>query len=1181
MKKLLSYILILCVAFSVFSICPIFAEGDAVPSESAALSQDPVPAAVPDPLPAFPGAEGGGKYSKGARGALESGGAVEVYHVTNLDPDGPGSLADAVGDGVTVGDDSDTVGRIVVFDVGGIIDVPDTLYINRNNITLLGQTAPGDGITLTGGDLRIGNGRKNVIIRYMRVRPTNKNGGEYDGIGGQWNQDVIIDHCSTSWFVDEGLTLYAGNSENATYKQGQRLTVQDTITAESMRISGHFKGAHGYGGILGGTNATYYRNLFAHHDSRSPRLDRVLQKTDIQNNMIYNWGVTNSAYGGEPTSPHNQILNPSKINYANNYYSFGPSTREDRKPRIYDLDKLAKTVDGVTYKSQFYMENNYVDGYSDVTANNWLDKAVNKGANQVERMNVPFLLGDELYPDLSVSEVIPGAEVKDAILPGIGATLPKRDAIDARIIADAKNRTGRIINNSDEVGGITGFEKVEKPFVIPADWKTENGMGSAKDEDIIQDGANAGYTWIEAYVNDWTAEQSQTPPTNPEIIVTSPAIASVNGSIGGTTVNKGNWSVINDTQTVAYKAQASPVGSTAITKMELWDGPNMIKEYPGASSIDDAVSLDIGEHYLSCMAYNDAGESTRSTTSIVYVNGTKAPEGWQMAKIGSPTFGNGAVSVDENGIYTIGGSGKIGGTADKCSFMYKQMSGNFDISIKLDSVPANENGPVVGLMVRSSLDANSISAALVDGWIKLGRNPRIVARTKKGGALAVDNDQKYDDLKDGKSSNRDSDQKIGIFFEDKNGGVVSANNLGEYNDGNKKGYNWLPGEAHELPNYLRIQRDGDNLVFSVSNDGEDYTDNIRQPYIMNINGLPETMYVGVAIDSHQGQSDASPKAYYSMASFSDLKLDNNSNFEGLPTPGPTPTPAPTIEPGTAAQYDLWKVGQAKENVNDGEKAYVNYNGKDALLVKSRNVYLTLSDPIKSGKVVFGTDVYIDKTVSRNFRIYLENGSGILSDASKVLAEVVNNDGVSNGGKIINYGPGTGTAGPALFTYDDLSESSWVNFKITLDYDKADAADFITVSATLPDGTVLGTASMPVIEGRDVTLKQIRLVQTAAPAYFANMRLEKEFSSEKVFYVSEPIMDGRTVNAVIKNIGGQGDALFIAAAYENGALADAKFAEIPVSDSDYVVSGMAFDKDYTDVRFYLWSSGDLRPYTNVR
>ena len=377
MKRILSFAVAICMVLSVcFVSVSVFADNAELQGNA---------------LPAFPGAEGGGKFTKGARGVLDSGeGKLEVYHVTNLNSEGPGSFTDAISQS----------GRIVVFDVGGVIDVPSTVYINNDNITILGQTAPGDGITLTGGDLRIGNGVKNVIIRYMRVRPTNKNGQEVDGLGGQWNSDIIIDHCSTSWCVDEGLTLYAGSAESDTYEQGKRLTVQNTITSESMRMSGHFKGAHGYGAIIGGTNATYYRNLFAHHDSRSPRLDRVLQNTDFRNNVVYNWGVTNSAYGGEPTSPHNKVINPSKVNYSNNYYKYGPSTVSGKRYRIYDFAKMAKVIDGVTYKSKFYMTDNYVVGSSTVTNNNWSNDGTNSAADQVEKVDTPFSLGDDLYPDL-------------------------------------------------------------------------------------------------------------------------------------------------------------------------------------------------------------------------------------------------------------------------------------------------------------------------------------------------------------------------------------------------------------------------------------------------------------------------------------------------------------------------------------------------------------------------------------------------------------------------------------------------------------------------------------------------------------------------------------------------------------------------------------------------------------
>ena len=123
-------------------------------------------------------------------------------------------------------------GRIIVFDVSGTIELTGTLKINKSNLTILGQTAPGDGITITGGDIVLGDNVKNVIIRYLKVRPSDKNGGEPDGIGGRFNSNIIFDHCSVSWGVDELLTLYAGSSEEGV--QGSNLTIQNTIGSESL-----------------------------------------------------------------------------------------------------------------------------------------------------------------------------------------------------------------------------------------------------------------------------------------------------------------------------------------------------------------------------------------------------------------------------------------------------------------------------------------------------------------------------------------------------------------------------------------------------------------------------------------------------------------------------------------------------------------------------------------------------------------------------------------------------------------------------------------------------------------------------------------------------------------------------------------------------------------------------------
>lgn len=235
-------------------------------------------AAETNKLLAFPGAEGGGKYSPGARGILGGGGSISVYHVTNLNDSGEGSFREAVS----------KPGRIVVFDTSGTIELKSQVQVT-NNITILGQTAPGDGVTISGGDVLV-DSMENVIVRYLKVRPTDKNGGEPDGIGGRFDHNVIFDHCSTSWCVDELLTLYGGPAQGGA-AVGSNLTISNTIGSESLRMSNHAKGAHGYGAIWGGTNASYIYNLLAHHDSRSPRLDRQLQKTDVNNNVIYDWGA--------------------------------------------------------------------------------------------------------------------------------------------------------------------------------------------------------------------------------------------------------------------------------------------------------------------------------------------------------------------------------------------------------------------------------------------------------------------------------------------------------------------------------------------------------------------------------------------------------------------------------------------------------------------------------------------------------------------------------------------------------------------------------------------------------------------------------------------------------------------------------------------------------------------------
>ncbi len=292
-------------------------------------------------LAAFPGAEGHGREATGGREGT-------VYTVTSLADDGSkGTLR--------YGIEKLTGKRTIIFNVSGTIELEKVLKLEKGDLTIAGQTAPGDGICLTGYPVFVE--ADNVIMRFLRFRMGDKKDTNADGadaLGGRYHKNIIIDHCSMSWCTDECVSFY----------QNENFTLQWCIISESLRLSGHSKGPHGYGGIWGGMKASFHHNLLAHHDSRNPRLGPGVrstkdnEKVDMRNNVIYNW-CGNSCYGGEAMH----------VNIVNNYYKPGPATPTgtSKRGRIIAIDKKVSESDRESYPAifdtwgDFYIEGNVVD----------------------------------------------------------------------------------------------------------------------------------------------------------------------------------------------------------------------------------------------------------------------------------------------------------------------------------------------------------------------------------------------------------------------------------------------------------------------------------------------------------------------------------------------------------------------------------------------------------------------------------------------------------------------------------------------------------------------------------------------------------------------------------------------------------------------------------------------------
>lgn len=437
---------------------------------------------------AFAGAEGYGKYTVGGRGGA-------VYEVTNLNDSGPGSLRDAV---------TQKGPRIIVFRVSGTIELKSRLSIRNPYITIAGQTAPGDGITLKGYPL--GLDADEIIVRYIRIRPGGQN-GEFDAIGGRYHNNIILDHVSASWSVDETMSLYHNTN----------VTIQWCILSESLYGSVHAKGSHGFGGIWGNDYGTYHHNLLAHHSSRNPRWATGCGHNDYRNNVCYNWGY-NNMYGGE-AGLEAPTRNTFILNMVNNYYKAGPGSRYNNQLLQADGNDIA---DGVTKRGvgKYFVNGNILLGNKEVTDDNW------KG---VKIKNKNFSISDAKLETAWDAMAIGCEESAEnafiSVLNSAGCSFPKRDAIDERIIAETltgtatyegstykqnqpwasdRGKTG-MIDSPEDVGGWPELSSAEAPADsdhdgIPDIWEIRHGLDANNPTDANITDAD-GYTNLDKYLD--------------------------------------------------------------------------------------------------------------------------------------------------------------------------------------------------------------------------------------------------------------------------------------------------------------------------------------------------------------------------------------------------------------------------------------------------------------------------------------------------------------------------------------------------------------------------------------------------------------------------------------------------------------------------------------------------------
>ncbi len=469
-------------------------------------------------IPAFPGAEGGGAYTPGGRGG-------KVIVVTSLADRGPGTLREACETGGA---------RIVVFNVSGIIRLNSPINVRAPYITIAGQTAPGDGVCVTGASFLIDT--HDVVIRHMRFRRGAQDVAfRDDALGGNAVGNIMIDHVSACWGLDENMSVYR-HVYNRDPKTGRgeklptvNITIQNSIFSEALDLYNH-----AFGATIGGHNSLFARNLFASNISRNCSIG-MNEDFNFINNITYNWW-NRSVDGGD---------NTSRLNLINNNFKPGPITETNKPdaPIRYRIVKLESGRDKAN-KDKFgkaYVHGNVVWGNEKVTNDNWAG-GVQIGNQGGVGEHMADIRMDKPFP-MAHATIMDAKEAYDFVLDNAGASFPKRDAVDARVVKTVKKGKAIYVKDADkftssspyvkrrlpadsykngiitdprQVGGLPEYKgksyKDSDGDGMPDAWEIKYGLNPNDPSDAVKDCNGDGYTNIEKYINgidptkkvDWT-----------------------------------------------------------------------------------------------------------------------------------------------------------------------------------------------------------------------------------------------------------------------------------------------------------------------------------------------------------------------------------------------------------------------------------------------------------------------------------------------------------------------------------------------------------------------------------------------------------------------------------------------------------------------------------------------------